>query len=165
MITNSNKILASKQSFLSLMVITPAACAPVCWGQTLYQAKRQKKEKRKQKGKEHFVRWVNWVFGPKQVPFIRPFLPVGLPNWRSFFCPCPAVCYCDTGLCHLCSCTPPTSSSFITAEWFVVLTEGDKNAPRPTVDTARPSRLKCPDQSKPSGSKCPSCISFKETRH
>lgn len=113
-----------------------------------HYTKQKEKKKRKQRGDEHFVRWVNWVFGPKQVPFIRPFLPVGLSKRRSFFCPGPAVCYCDTGLCHPCACIPPTSSSFITAEWFLGLTEGDKDAPRPTVDTAGPSRRKCPDQSK-----------------
>lgn len=61
--------------------LPPCCTSPsVRWGQTLCWARKNKGSKET----EHFVRSPNWVFGPKQEPFIRPLLPLGAPNWLLF---------------------------------------------------------------------------------
>lgn len=69
-------------------LLPPCSASPsVRWGQTLCRARKNKGGKET----EHFVRSPNWVFGPKQEPFIRPLLPLGPPNWLPFPVP-PSSC-------------------------------------------------------------------------
>lgn len=104
--------------------------------------------KLRQRETQHFVRSANWVFGPKQWPFIRPLLPLAQPNLLQLLCPHPAMSAAVTqGFV-----TPaPVSPSLLLihhcrmicrfkGKWWRWL--------QATVDTVGPSRLKHPDQSK-----------------